>query len=101
MNHKEEFLNKINDYEQTIHAIVGFMNFYRYDDVNKMMKDEVIVFQGRKLEPSPEKSINSEGNQIQYLTPDIGILLPSKTGIIGEVKKSFPANQEHWMQAFE
>lgn len=101
MNQIEEFRNKIDDYEQTIHAIVGFMNFYRYDDFERKMKDDVVVFQGRKLEPSPEKAINPEGHQIQYLTPDIGILLPSKIGIIGEVKKSFPSEQEYWIKTFE
>lgn len=100
MNHIEEFHNKIDDYEQTIHAIVGFMNFYRYDDFDRKMKDDVIVFQGRRLEPSPEKSINSDGFQIQYLTPDIGIFLPSKIGVIGEVKKNFPSEQEYWVKAF-
>lgn len=101
MNGKEEFRNKIDDYEQTIQAIVGFMNFFRYDPVRKEIRRDVIVFQGRKFIPSPQKSLNREGEKINYVTPDIGILLPSKNGVIGEVKKSFPSKKERWLKIFE
>ena len=101
MNHRVEFRNAIDDYEQTIHAIVGFINFYRYDDETKKIKDNVLIFQGRRLVPSPNKAINLKGEKIPYVTPDIGILLPSKNGVLGEVKKSFPQEQELWFSTFE
>ncbi len=100
MTPQEEFKNIIDDYVQTIHAIVGFMNFYRYDDIAKKMKDEVLVFQGRPLEPSPEKAVNRNGEKIVCVTPDIGVFLPSKNGVLGEVKKSFSLNQQYWMDDF-
>lgn len=50
--------NEINDYEQTIHAIVGFMNFFRFDTEKKEMRRDVIVFQGRRFNPSPGKSFS-------------------------------------------
>ena len=98
---QEEFKNKIDDYVQTIHAIVGFMNFYLYDNTAKKMKDEVFVFQGRKLEPSPERSINSNGEKIANVTPDIGVFLPSENGVLGEVKKGFSQNQQYWLGDFQ
>ena len=101
MTPQEEFKNKIDDYVQTIHAIAGFMNFYRYDDTAKKMKDEVLVFQGRRLEPSPEKAINSNGDKIANVTPDIGVFLPSKNGVLGEVKKGFSQNQQYWLEDFQ
>lgn len=38
-----EFRDRIDDYEQTIHALIGFMNFYRYDDQEKRFRDDVIT----------------------------------------------------------
>jgi hypothetical protein len=82
--------NKIDNYEQTIIAIIGFMNFYRYDSDKKPVK----LFQGRKLTPSKE-------SESEFLTPDIGILQPDNNGILGEVKHCFPKEQEYWIKAFE
>lgn len=101
MSDEIKIRNEINDYEQTIHAIVGFMNFFRYDMEKKEMRRDVIVFQGRRFNPSPGKSFNQDGESIDYVTPDIGILLPLKGGVIGEVKKSFPSDQKHWLKIFE
>lgn len=101
MNAQEEISNKIDDYEQTIHAIIGFMNFYRYDDTTKKMKDEVIVFQGRRLEPSSGRTTNAGAQTIRFVTPDFGVVWAPENGILGEVKKSFPKDQEFWMKPFE
>ena len=101
MSDEIKIRNEINDYEQTIHAIVGFINFFLYDAERKEMRRDVIVLQGRRFNPSPGKSFNRDGERIDYVTPDIGILLPSKGGVIGEVKKSFPSDQKHWFKIFE
>ena len=101
MSAQEEFRDKIDDYEQTIHAIIGFLNFYRYDAVSKKMKDNVLVFQGRRLEPSSQKVMDLNGEKISHVTPDIVAFLPSKSGVLGEVKKSFPMEKERWMKTFE
>ena len=82
--------NKIDNYEQTIIAIVGFMNFYRYDSNH----DPIILFQGRKL------SMTQNGSA-DFVTPDIGVMLPDNTGVLGEVKHSFPKEQDYWIGAFE
>ncbi len=81
---------KIDNYSQTIIAIVGFMNFYRYDS----KKEPIKLFQGRRLVPS-----TSDGDE--YVTPDIGILLPGNSGVLGEVKHTFPRNTEHWQNIFD
>jgi hypothetical protein len=41
------------------------MNFFRYDDKKKRIRDDVVVFQGRRFEPSPEKSINQKGGKVE------------------------------------
>ncbi len=81
--------NKIDNYNQTIIAIVGFMNFYSYDSKH----EPVILFQGRRLQPSVS-------NSMEYVTPDIGILLPNKTGVLGEVKHSLPRDKNLWRDIF-
>lgn len=82
--------DKIDNYEQTIIAIIGFMNFYRHDSDKVPVK----LFQGRKLYPS-------EKGNVEFLTPDIGILQSDNNGILGEVKHCFPKEQEYWIKAFE
>jgi hypothetical protein len=101
LSYEEEINNKIDDYLQTIHAIVGFMNFYRYDNERREIRSDVIVFQGRRFNPSPAKSFSQKGDKVDYVTPDIGILLPTMNGVIGEVKKSFPAKQKYWLKTFK
>lgn len=101
MNDIQKSREEIDDYLQTIHAIVGFINFFIYDPDTKKKKDDVVVFQGRRFVPSLEKSINQKGEKVNYVTPDICILLPSKNGILGEVKKSFPRDQEKWFKTFK
>ena len=74
MSYDIEVRNKISNYEQTIHAIVGFINFYRYDDERKEIRDDVILFQGRRFNPSSAKSFNPRGEKVDSITPDFGIL---------------------------
>lgn len=101
MSYAEEIKNRINDYKQTIHAIVGFMNLYLYDNERKEMRNDVIPFQGRRFDPSPAKSFSQKGGEVNYIIPDFGILLPSNNGVIGEVKKSFPRDQNLWFKTFD
>jgi hypothetical protein len=97
---KQAVKDKINDYENSIQAIVGFVNFYVYDDVAKSNRPGVRVFQGLRLTPSPDKRTTPEGNAVDYVTPDLGVLLPANTGVLGEVKLSFPKDRERWIDDF-
>lgn len=129
--------DKIDDYVSSIHAMVGFANFYLWDKVSGQDRTDVTVFQGRRLCPVPSPApadvstdgeafgaeIVPEGNAssptvsepaavvahcesetvpsslpdaTSYVTPDLGILLPDTTGILAEVKLSFPRDEAHW-----
>ncbi len=101
MNTSEEFYEQIDDYKDSVSAIIGFMNFYRFNDTSREMNSNVLVFQGRRLNPSTKKVSDLNTENISYVTPDIGILLPSRNGVLGEVKKSFPKNQDLWIKTFE
>jgi hypothetical protein len=99
MSAKQTFLNIIDNYKDTIYAIIGFMNFYRYDDSTHSDRKDIFVFQGRKL--FRKDNADKEGDDKKYITPDIGICLPENTGIIGEVKNSFPMDKSLWEKELE
>jgi hypothetical protein len=100
-NGKQRVLDEIDDYQDSVFAIIGFANFYRYDDDTKTMRDDVLVFQGRRLTPSSAKTKNSDGNTVEFVTPDVGVMLPTNIGVLAEVKKSFPADEQHWLDDFK
>ena len=87
----EDIQNRIDNYFQTIIAIVGFMNFYKFDSD----QDPILLFQGRRLKPSGNGS-----DEPDFVTPDIGIMLPNSTGVLGEVKHTFPKDKKFWIDAF-
>jgi hypothetical protein len=101
MTSTEMFLNQIDDYSDTIVAILGFLNFYRYDDVTKRDRTDVLVFQGRKLTPSAEKAKTTDGQVVPFVTPDLGVVLPSNTGVLGEVKATFPRDETYLTDRFK
>lgn len=107
MSREQELRDQIDNYKDTLFAIVGFMNLYRFDDQSRTMRSDVVLFQGRRLDPvqekDPEKE-DGEADEIEPLapvTPDIGILLPGDTGVLGEVKASFPLDRSRWLQDFQ
>lgn len=102
MNREQQLRDEIDRYKDSLYAIVGFMNLYRYDDDAKNMREDVVLFQGRQLS-APESADNEAGNAEPpvYLTPDLGVLLPDDTGVLGEVKASFPADRNLWIRDFQ
>jgi hypothetical protein len=92
----KKFQEQIDDYKDSICAIIGFVNLFRFDDKTKRMKKDIKVSQGRRMKTSSTNSISPNGE----VTPDLCIHDPSNKGVVGEVKKSFPANQEHWKDDF-
>lgn len=101
MSREQELKDEIDNYSDSLFAIIGLMNFYRFDDIARKMRDDVRLFQGRRLTPSAAKATNAEGETVPYVTPDLGILLPGDKGVLGEVKKSFPRDAEHWLDDFK
>lgn len=98
---QNELLDKIDNYNQTIHALIGFMHFFRYDDKNEAFKKDVIIFQGWRLINSDEKRFNSDGEEIKFVTPDLGIVYGTNEGVLAEAKITFPMNRDFWMRPFE
>lgn len=90
----------IDNYSDTVFAILGFVNFYRFDDEAGRLREEVMVFQGRRLDPSPAKATTSDGNSVEFLTPDFGVCDLRGPAVLGDAKKSFPRDEAHWADAF-
>lgn len=99
MSAEQDIRDEIDNYSDSLFAIIGFMNFYRFDDATRKMRDDVKLFQGRRL--TPPKSKPGEKPNPDYVTPDLGVLLPTDVGVLGEVKKSFPRDSQLWMDDFE
>ena len=85
-------LEKIDNYKQTLEAIISFSHVLRWDDIKKEFKPNSYRFIARKMDTSEENRIipNNEIN------PDLIVQLDENYGIVGEVKKSFPKNKNHW-----
>lgn len=100
---KQEIVDEVNSYQDTIYAIVGFMNLFRFDDERGTMRDNVLLFQGCKLYPIDltRKEEVEKTQRSDYVTPDIGIVSSNNEGIIGEVKASFPKDTSLWMDDFK
>lgn len=102
ISNQQTIREEVDNYKDTIYAIVGFMNLFRYDNESKTMRDNILLFQGCKLYPKVDegKLENERANNGEYVTPDIGIVLSEDLGIIGEVKCSFPKDNSLWRKAF-
>jgi len=101
MTSAEQLLNEIDDYQDTVFAILGFVNFYRFDDHARKLREEVIVFQGRRLTPSAAKATTADGGSRECVTPDFGVLHRPGHGVLGDAKKSFPKDRSLWRKDFE
>lgn len=95
MKSKEEAIqdsrNRIDEYLNTLYAIIGFLNTYKFE-IQKNQGD-IAVFQGRKL--------FTDADRKNYVTPDLGLVMSTGFSVVGEVKYSFPSNQEFWKSTFE
>jgi hypothetical protein len=91
------FQEQIDDYKDSICAIIGFVNLFRFDDKAKKMKPDVKVSQGRRMQTSASNKVSPNSE----VTPDFCIQFPNNKGIVGEVKKSFPAKQDYWKDDFD
>lgn len=89
-----------NDYDDTIHAIIGFVNLYFLDDETHEPRPAVKRFQGRHLSPSPAGERAGEPSVQPYVSPDLGVIIKDNRGILGEVKKNFPKEAERAKREF-
>jgi hypothetical protein len=96
----------IDNYQDTIHCMVGFGNLYRYDDANHRMHPAVELLQGwrfdpRESEPGSRTNVTDATDDEARPTPDLAILAGEDTGVVAEVKTSFPQQREHWADDFD
>jgi len=100
----EQRINKIkiavDDYNDTIHAIIGFVNLYLLDDKTYQPRLNVKGFQGRRLTPLPASKQPTKRSVERDVCPDLGIVIEGNRGILGEVKKNFPEEVERAEKEF-
>jgi len=82
--------NEVNDYEQTVKALLAFSSLIIHDGIRERMGSNFGF--GRKMHTTMQNKI-SKANEI---TPDLIAQKSLTYGIVGEVKKSLPENQKHW-----
>ena len=82
---EDQIRNTVDDYQTSIHAIVGFANFYLWDDSTRADKAGVVVFQGRRLHPPAVAEDPAVTASDAYVTPDLGVLLPDRKGVLADV----------------
>lgn len=93
-----DWFNRIDSYNMSIHAIVGFANFYLWDHSTRSDRPGVTVFQGRRLQ---RKTVGDGEPQPPSVTPDLGILSKPREGVLAEVKILFPQDEARWFDDFE
>jgi hypothetical protein len=88
----------INNYVDTIYAIIGFAHIYLFDVSTHSLRKNVRAFQGRRL--SSVSKISAGNLEEKEVTPDLGIVINNNKAIIGEVKKNFPKDDERALKIF-
>lgn len=86
----EETRIRIDDYKDTIWAIIGFVNLYFIDDKTHQPRSYVKRFQGRRLTPLATAEQSGQSRAGPDVRPDLGLVIEDNKGILGEVKKNFP-----------
>ena len=91
-----KILEEIDNYRQTLEAIVSFSHVLRWDDNNKALKPNSYTFIARKMNTSEENRANPNNE----VNPDLIVQLNENYGIVVEVKKSFSKNKDYWEKNF-
>jgi hypothetical protein len=85
-------LEKIDDYEQSIHACLSLIHIYKWDEELKKVDPDVLHWIGKEFNPGE-------------LTPDVGLQLTDKRGLVVELKESLPQNgdneNDYWRDSFD
>lgn len=91
-----KILNEVEDYEETVIAIVTFSHEVCWDNKNIRVMPDSLFMIGRRM-----GKIDTYKNKEYTLTPDIVIQLNKNYGIVAEVKKNFPSEKSHWDDTFD
>ncbi len=97
LENKKDFLREIDNYEQTIIAIICFTHILRWDDDNSNFKDDSYYYIGRKMDTTNNNRIKPNNT----VRPDLVVQINNEYGIVCEAKSSFPKNRNHWREDFE
>lgn len=96
MTTKEEIFrvarDKINDYEQTVNAILSFATFVVHDGFKQRPNSEFGF--GRRMTTSADNYISPNSD----ITPDLVAQKSPEYGIVAEAKKTLSQNQSHWIR---
>ena len=92
----KKILEKIDNYNQTLEALIGFSHVLRWDDLKGDYKSNSYSFIARRMNTSKKNRIKTENE----ITPDLIVQLENNYGIVSESKKSFPQNKELWIGSF-
>lgn len=92
-----KILNKVEDYQETIFAILSFAHLLRWDDTNNKYLPDSYYFIGRKMSTS-KLNKHSPNDKV---TPDLTVQLNDSYGVLAEAKKSFPNNQDLWINSLQ
>ena len=84
--------DKINDYGQTVNAILSFAAFIIHDGASQRPNSEFGI--GRRMTTSSDNYISPNS----HITPDLVAQKSSQYGIVAEAKKSLGQNQSYWLR---
>lgn len=85
---------KIDDYKDSISAILGFCSLWFFDTTTGQNQPHIRVFQGRRLSLACTYNQSGDPQSQNNVCPDLGIVAREQNGILGEVKKNFPRNDD-------
>jgi hypothetical protein len=85
------FKDKINDYEQTVNAILSFAAFIVHDGESSRPGSEFGI--GRRMTTSCDNHISPNAE----ITPDLIAQKSEEYGIVAEVKKGLDRNDSNWI----
>ena len=99
MTTKEELFraarDKVNDYEQTVNAILSFAAFVVHDGKSRRPHSKFGI--GRRMTTSQNNSVSPDSK----ITPDLVAQKSLEYGIVAEAKKTLNQNQSNWISHVE
>jgi hypothetical protein len=87
--------NGVEDYTQTVQAILGFAAFVVHDGAAQ--RRGAAFGLGRRMTTSEQNAIAA----VATVTPDLVAQVSATYGVVAEAKKSLPADESHWHRYVE
>jgi hypothetical protein len=87
-------LEEIDNYEQTVNALLAFISVVAWDSQNKCLRPDYPFAIGRRMAPKGKKAKRE-------VTPDVVIQLNKDYGIVAEAKQSLPQDNTYWRSTLD